>query len=139
MTRLRRLCLTVAAWLTCVSCTFTASGPTLAAEIALSCQSVESIEKRTADLICKEFFTAFQRSYPRSAIMEASPERPAQAEVTIVNATSRGLGLQLAWIGADGKKLIGETKSVTVMDRELDASRRSSLYQRLIATTPKPE
>ena len=106
--------------------------------ISVECVNANQSDPDLFKLVCAEFSKRLQQNYP-SARFENEPDRSAlRLEIIVHSATQTTLTMQINWRLAGSVGVKGSQLSISIMDRNLDANRRGSLYHRLIAETPMP-
>ncbi|MDQ2067249.1 hypothetical protein Q9295_12805 [Xinfangfangia sp. CPCC 101601] len=112
--------------------------------IAYRCSASQQLAPEAYTPVCTAFLQHLRQRYPQwvfapQSTNAASPAEPTlTAELHIAAAQRNSTIIQLVWSDAQGQRHPGEVHSVSSMDRSLNASMQSSLYERSIALTPVP-
>jgi hypothetical protein len=80
-----------------------------------------------------------KQTYPEFSFEIGSATGQPSLTIVILNATKSDLRLQLKWRTFSGKVIEGQSMSISIMDKGLNAARRHSLYLRALTATPMPK
>lgn len=105
--------------------------------------SVECVNQNQADaalfkVICGELMQRLEAMYPAVRFDQSRQSGKTTLRAIIHTANASNLSMQLIWTSQSGQISKGEQLSISIMDKSLNASRRGSLYYRLLAETPMP-
>lgn len=106
--------------------------------IPVSCVINDAADAQHANQACAELMTLLSASYPDHGFANATSNDTPALVIFVRNANEAALGVHIEWTTLTGQKITGHPMSVLAMDTKLNASRRQSLYRRLLAETPMP-
>lgn len=108
--------------------------------IPVSCTAVAMVDPGMKTTVCAELADHLARAYPDHVFeMTEQVDGGPSLAIRIQNASSQALGLIFVWTTAAGQTIESERLSKSVMDRDMTADMRNSLYRRIIAASPMPK
>jgi hypothetical protein len=107
--------------------------------IPVSCEVAGKVDAGLDVQVCTEMIGVLKQNYPAFKFVIGAAGGPPSLSVIIHNATKTSVALHLKWRTVTGQVTEGQPMSITIMDSNLNAARRNSLYQRAVAATPMPK